>query len=154
MDSTKTITDDSKLYQLLAKIIIQLIRPLLNASDEPTWYLIWPTDLRNFAKICLTNHYPWSYIKTIVERHIESNLYWPCVTYQELIQLYPCEVESNDLTLTDYCQQVLSDNPKSVTDYKNGKVNSINHLKGQVMKLAKGKADMGKVEMILKANMS
>jgi aspartyl-tRNA(Asn)/glutamyl-tRNA(Gln) amidotransferase subunit B len=40
-----------------------------------------------------------------------------------------------------YCDQAIAANPKSVADYKAGKVAALNALKGQVMKLSKGKAN-------------
>ena len=64
------------------------------------------------------------------------------------------EVVSDDGALNEYCQQVLTANPKSIADYKKGKVNALNHLKGQVMRLTKGKADILKVETILKSKMT
>ena len=39
------------------------------------------------------------------------------------------------------CDQVIAANPKVVAEYKAGKLASINFLKGQVMKLSKGKAN-------------
>ncbi|MEI8233233.1 MAG: Asp-tRNA(Asn)/Glu-tRNA(Gln) amidotransferase subunit GatB [Verrucomicrobiota bacterium] len=41
------------------------------------------------------------------------------------------------------CDQAIADNPKAVAEYKSGKLASINFLKGQVMKLSKGKANPG-----------
>jgi aspartyl-tRNA(Asn)/glutamyl-tRNA(Gln) amidotransferase subunit B len=39
------------------------------------------------------------------------------------------------------CRQVIAGNPKVVEDYRGGKLASINFLKGQVMKLSRGKAN-------------
>jgi aspartyl-tRNA(Asn)/glutamyl-tRNA(Gln) amidotransferase subunit B len=39
------------------------------------------------------------------------------------------------------CEQVIAANPKPVADFKAGNVISLNFLKGQVMKLSKGKAN-------------
>ena len=39
------------------------------------------------------------------------------------------------------CEQVIAANPKPAADYKAGNVASLNFLKGQVMKLSKGKAN-------------
>ncbi len=39
------------------------------------------------------------------------------------------------------CDQVIAANPQSVADYKAGKAAALNFLKGQVMKLSKGKAN-------------
>ena len=48
-----------------------------------------------------------------------------------------------------FCDDALAANPKSVADYKAGKVAALNALKGQVMKLSKGKANPGLVGEIL-----
>jgi aspartyl-tRNA(Asn)/glutamyl-tRNA(Gln) amidotransferase subunit B len=40
-----------------------------------------------------------------------------------------------------FCDEVISANPNSVADYKAGKEAALNFLKGQVMKLSKGKAN-------------
>jgi aspartyl-tRNA(Asn)/glutamyl-tRNA(Gln) amidotransferase subunit B len=43
--------------------------------------------------------------------------------------------------LKNFCDEAIAANPKSVADYKAGKVAALNSLKGQVMKLSKGKAN-------------
>lgn len=48
-----------------------------------------------------------------------------------------------------FCDQVISENPKSAADFKAGKVAALNFLKGQVMKLSKGKANPNLVGEIL-----
>lgn len=40
-----------------------------------------------------------------------------------------------------FCDEAIASNPRSVADYKSGKVAALNALKGQVMKLSKGKAN-------------
>ncbi len=47
-------------------------------------------------------------------------------------------------------EQVIADNPQSVTDYRNGKEKAIGFLVGQTMKAMKGKADPAMVNRILK----
>ncbi|MBV9997800.1 MAG: Asp-tRNA(Asn)/Glu-tRNA(Gln) amidotransferase subunit GatB [Verrucomicrobia bacterium] len=49
--------------------------------------------------------------------------------------------ESNLGAIEALCQEVIAANPKVVEDYRGGKSASINFLKGQVMKLSKGKAN-------------
>jgi aspartyl-tRNA(Asn)/glutamyl-tRNA(Gln) amidotransferase subunit B len=39
------------------------------------------------------------------------------------------------------CDEVIGANPKPVADFKTGNVASLNFLKGQVIKLSKGKAN-------------
>lgn len=48
-----------------------------------------------------------------------------------------------------FCDEAIAANPKSVADYKAGKVAALNALKGQVMKLSKGKANPALVGEIL-----
>ena len=47
------------------------------------------------------------------------------------------------------CDEAIAANPNPVADYKAGKVAALNSLKGQVMKLSKGKANPGLVGEIL-----
>lgn len=51
--------------------------------------------------------------------------------------------------LESFVNQALASNPKSVADYKAGNAGAINFLKGQVMKLSKGKANPQLVSEIL-----
>ena len=49
--------------------------------------------------------------------------------------------ESDTGAIEALCQQVIDANPKPVAEYKAGKMQSINFLKGQVLKLSQGKAN-------------
>jgi len=51
--------------------------------------------------------------------------------------------------LEKFCEEAIAANPKSVADYRSGKVAALNSLKGQVMKLSKGKANPGLVGELL-----
>jgi aspartyl-tRNA(Asn)/glutamyl-tRNA(Gln) amidotransferase subunit B len=46
--------------------------------------------------------------------------------------------------------QAIEENPKAVTDYKNGQENAVNFLVGQVMRLTRGKANAGETNKIIK----
>ena len=48
-----------------------------------------------------------------------------------------------------FCDEAIAANPNSVADYKSGKTAALNFLKGQVMKLSKGKANPNLVGEIL-----
>ena len=48
-----------------------------------------------------------------------------------------------------FCDEAIAANPNSVADYKSGKAAALNFLKGQVMKLSKGKANPNLVGEIL-----
>ncbi len=49
--------------------------------------------------------------------------------------------ESDSGAIGALCDEVIAANPQSVADYKAGKAAALNFLKGQVMKLSKGKAN-------------
>ncbi len=57
--------------------------------------------------------------------------------------------ESDTGLIEGLCVQVLEANPKAVAEYKAGKQQSINFLKGQVIKLSQGKANPAVVHEIL-----
>jgi aspartyl-tRNA(Asn)/glutamyl-tRNA(Gln) amidotransferase subunit B len=48
---------------------------------------------------------------------------------------------SDTAAIEKFCEEVIAANPGPVADYKAGKVAALNFLKGQVMKLSKGKAN-------------
>jgi len=52
------------------------------------------------------------------------------------------------------CDEVISAHPKSADDYRQGKTAALNFLKGQVMKLSKGKANPALAGEILQRKLS
>lgn len=139
--------------RFLAKITIQLIAPMSIRDESITWWRLIECmdvdDFRLFVENCLEKKVPWSYVKDIVEKYYETNQWCYFINYSELVDLFPCEVISNEMELELFCDKAVQENPKSVEDYRKGKLNSINHLKGQVMKMTKGKADARVVTEIL-----
>jgi aspartyl-tRNA(Asn)/glutamyl-tRNA(Gln) amidotransferase subunit B len=59
--------------------------------------------------------------------------------------------ESDTGAIQALCQQVIAANPKAVAEYQSGKLQSINFLKGQVLKLSQGKANPAVVSEVLAA---
>lgn len=53
-----------------------------------------------------------------------------------------------------FCDEAIAANPASVADYKSGRTAALNFLKGQVMKLSKGKANPAIVGEILEKKLS
>src|SRR5436190_14790490 len=48
---------------------------------------------------------------------------------------------SDESAIEAFCDQVIASNPKPAADFKAGNAASLNFLKGQVMKVSKGKAN-------------
>ena len=57
---------------------------------------------------------------------------------------------SDTAAIEKFCDEAIATNPNPVADYKAGKVAALNSLKGQVMKLSKGKANPAQVNELLK----
>ena len=55
--------------------------------------------------------------------------------------------------IESFCDQAIEANPKSVADYRSGKASALNFLKGQVMKLSRGKANPALAGEILERKM-
>jgi aspartyl-tRNA(Asn)/glutamyl-tRNA(Gln) amidotransferase subunit B len=66
-----------------------------------------------------------------------------------IVQEKDLAVVSDTGAIEKFCDEVIAANPKIVADYKGGKVAALNSLKGQVMKLSKGKANPTLVGEIL-----
>ncbi len=69
---------------------------------------------------------------------------------EEIVEEKGLKQSSDTGELAGICNEVIGANPKSVEDYKAGKQNAINFLKGQVMKATKGKANPHIVDQILR----
>ena len=67
----------------------------------------------------------------------------------ELIEKLGLAQNSDEDYLIKLADEVISQNTKSVEDFRNGKSNAVGHLVGQAMKLSKGKADPQKIKEIL-----
>ena len=63
-------------------------------------------------------------------------------------------VVSDTSAIERFCDEAVAANPKSVEDYKSGKLAALNSLKGQVMKLSKGKANPNLVGEILERKLN
>jgi aspartyl-tRNA(Asn)/glutamyl-tRNA(Gln) amidotransferase subunit B len=70
-------------------------------------------------------------------------------TAAAIIETRGLEQESDTGAIEALCQQVIDANPKPVEEYRAGNEKSINFLKGQVMKLSKGKANPQVVNDVL-----
>ena len=66
-----------------------------------------------------------------------------------IVQEKGIEQLSDTSAIEALCDQVIAANPKPVADFKAGNLASLNFLKGQVMKLSKGKANPGLAGEIL-----
>jgi Asp-tRNA(Asn)/Glu-tRNA(Gln) amidotransferase B subunit len=104
-------------------------------------------DFVYFVKFCKDK--PWDYIRTICNHYYDCNQYVFCVSYRELMELFPYESLEDTTKIEEICRRVMEEQPQSVVDFKKGKKNSINRLKGQVMKITNGKVNINIVDSTL-----
>jgi aspartyl-tRNA(Asn)/glutamyl-tRNA(Gln) amidotransferase subunit B len=72
----------------------------------------------------------------------------------EIVKEKGLEQVSNSSAIEALCDQAIEASPKAVAEYKAGKTQAINSIKGQVMKLSKGKANPAVVDQILVRKLS
>jgi len=71
-------------------------------------------------------------------------------TAEAIVDREGLRTQSDAGELEKICREIIAANPKPVEQYKAGKLNAINALKGQVMKQTKGQANPQTVDEVLK----
>ena len=71
-------------------------------------------------------------------------------TAEELVNELGLKQNSNIDELITFCKQAISENPKAVAEFMSGKEAAINAIKGNVMKLTKGKANTAIIDKTLR----
>jgi aspartyl-tRNA(Asn)/glutamyl-tRNA(Gln) amidotransferase subunit B len=88
-------------------------------------------------------------ISTKIAQDVFAEMFATGDSPQKIVEEKGLTQMSDVSAIEKFCDEVIAANPKSVTDYKAGKPAALNFLKGQVMKLSKGKANPGLVGEIL-----
>lgn len=73
--------------------------------------------------------------KQLIEKLLKENF-----DVKEYVKKQDLGAVSSESDLKKFCEEVIHENPKVVSDYKSGKQEAINFLVGQVMRKSKGKA--------------
>jgi aspartyl-tRNA(Asn)/glutamyl-tRNA(Gln) amidotransferase subunit B len=88
-------------------------------------------------------------ISTRIAQEVFSEMFSSGLTPGEIVQKNGWAQVSDTSALEALCDQAIQANPKSAEDFRGGKAAALNFLKGQVMKLSKGKANPGLVGELL-----
>jgi len=88
-------------------------------------------------------------ISSSIAQQVFADMFESGKTPAVIVQEKGLLVVSDTGAIEKFCDEAIAANPKSVADYKAGKVAALNALKGQVMKLSKGKANPNLVGEIL-----
>jgi aspartyl-tRNA(Asn)/glutamyl-tRNA(Gln) amidotransferase subunit B len=88
-------------------------------------------------------------ISSAAAQHVFAEMFDTGKTPAVIVQEKGLAQISDTAAIEKFCDEAIAANPNPVADYKAGKVAALNSLKGQVMKLSKGKANPALVGEIL-----
>ncbi len=74
-------------------------------------------------------------------KEVFAKMFEEQLTPSEIVKKYGMEVIEDDNLIDSLVDEVISENEKAITDYKNGRTNMLDYMVGQVMKKSKGKAN-------------
>jgi Asp-tRNA(Asn)/Glu-tRNA(Gln) amidotransferase B subunit len=144
------VNEPSKLgFELFNRIAINNLTTILSDKQFILVVFLYSPELFSFIEKSVINKYSIKYTTELITKWADSNQYFHCINFDELQLLHPYEVNSDSSQIESWCVEILKINEKSIVDYRNGKTGALNHLKGQVMKTSKGKADARIVSEIL-----
>ncbi len=126
-------------------LMVETLRLLKEKGMDAEDIRISPQHLASLVELTEKKVINSSVAKEVFERMFEDDT--DPVRYVEEKGL---KQETDSGAIRAICEQVIADNPQSVADYKAGKEKAIGFLVGQTMKAAKGKADPGTVNSLLK----
>ncbi len=89
-------------------------------------------------------------INSNVAKDVFEKMFFADINPKEYIKTYGLAMNSDEGEIGKLVEKVISINPESVKDYRDGKERAITYLIGQVMKISKGKANPDIVRSILK----
>jgi len=88
-------------------------------------------------------------ISTKIAQDVFAEMFASGLAPSQIVEQHGWVQLSDSDALARLCDEAIAANPKTVADYKAGKAAALNFLKGQVMKLSKGKANPNLVGQLL-----
>ena len=135
-----------KLYKLVVNYLITDLQKLLYENKTPISQLkITPENFAEYVKMIYQ-----SKITSRVAKDILLKMFNTGADPSHLVEKAGLQQVSDESEIQKIIEEVVKDNPKPVEDYKNGKVESLKFLVGQVMRASKGKVNPVKAEELLK----
>jgi aspartyl-tRNA(Asn)/glutamyl-tRNA(Gln) amidotransferase subunit B len=126
-------------------MLSELLRELKNANIDIAKCPIKPADLGALIKLINNNTISGKIAKEVFEKMFQSG-----TAPQEIIRELGLEQISDAGQIKDVVSRVLTENPKQVENYCQGKQSLLGFFVGQIMKATSGKANPQMVNEILK----
>ena len=123
----------------------ETLRLLKESNMDPEDLSFTPENLAKLVDLADAGTVNSSVAKEVFEQIFKEN-----VDPEAYIEEHGLKTVNDEGALKATIEQIVSENPQSVADYKGGKKKAIGFLVGQTMKAMKGKADPASVNKILK----
>ncbi|MDB6023407.1 MAG: aspartyl/glutamyl-tRNA(Asn/Gln) amidotransferase subunit [Pedosphaera sp.] len=129
----------------VANWVINNLRAKITETQTPLDAVkIKPTDIPELASLVDTGK-----ISSKIAQDVFAEMFATGEAPGAIVEKKGLAQVSDTGAIEKFCDEAIAANPKSVEDYRAGKVAALNSLKGQVMKLSKGKANPALVGEIL-----
>ena len=89
-------------------------------------------------------------VNSTVAKEVFEKVFYDNIDPEKYVEEHGLKTVNDEGALRKVIEEVVSNNPQSVEDYRNGKEKAIGFLVGQTMKAMKGKADPSMINQILK----
>lgn len=126
-------------------LMVETLRLLKEQDMEPEDIRFSPEHLASLIRLADTKAINSSVAKEVFEEMFNSN-----IDPEKYVEEKGLKTVNDEGALRRTVEEVISANPQSVEDYRNGKEKAIGFLVGQTMKAMKGKADPAMVNQLLK----
>lgn len=126
-------------------LMVETMRLLKEKEMEPEEITFTPNQLASIIAMVDEGK-----INRTVAKEVFEKVFCDHVNPEEYVDKQGLGLVEDEELLCNTISRIISENPQSVTDYKNGKIKAMGFIVGQTMKEMKGKADPGKVNTIVK----
>ena len=126
-------------------LMVETLRLLKEKSMDPEDIVYSPAHLAKLIELVDKK-----VINSSVAKEVFEQMFADDTDPEEYVNSHGLKQETDSGAIEAICRQVIEENPKSVEDFRAGKDKAIGFLVGQTMKAAKGKADPGTVNEILR----
>ena len=126
-------------------LMVETLRLLKEKEMEPEEISYTPQQLASVIRMVDEGR-----INRTVAKEVFEKVFCEGVDPEEYVKVHGLSLVADEELLKEVIRRVISENPQSVADYKKGKVKAMGFIVGQTMREMKGKADPGRVNVIVK----
>lgn len=118
---------------------------LVRANDMDVWDIDFSPDYLSKLILMVDK----GQVNRTIAKEVFEKIFLENTNPEEYVNKHGLSMISDDKVLQATALSILNSNPRSVSDYKNGKTKALGYLMGQTMKEMDGRADPSRVNKIL-----